>query len=85
MNRACGAMHLATIEEKVAFYLLTYGFNIKRTNKKEKEEVLDILSFIKLIKRVKSVGRAKFENKFPPLLFRLDIFVLLTPIHGAKQ
>ena len=45
-------MHLAAIEEKVEFYLLTYGFNIKRTNKKEKEEVLDVLSFIKLTKSV---------------------------------
>ena len=28
---------------KVAFYLLTYGFNIKRTNIKEKKEVLEVL------------------------------------------
>ena len=30
-------MHLVTIEEKVAFYLLTCGFSIKRTNIKEKK------------------------------------------------
>ena len=36
-------MHLAAIEEKVAFYLLTYVFNIKRKNKKEKKEVLEVL------------------------------------------
>ena len=37
------AMHLVTIEQKVAFYLLTYGFNIKRKNIKEKKEVLKVL------------------------------------------
>ena len=36
-------MHLVTIEEKVTFYLLTYGFNIKRKNIKEKKEVLAVL------------------------------------------
>ena len=36
-------MHLVAIEEKVAFYLLTYGFNIKRKNIKEKKEALDVL------------------------------------------
>ena len=30
-------MHLVTIEEKVAFYLLTCGFSIKRTNIREKK------------------------------------------------
>ena len=29
-------MHHVAIEEKVAFYLLTCGFSIKRTNIKEK-------------------------------------------------
>ena len=37
------AMHFVTIEEKVAFYLLTYGFNIKRKNIKEKKKVLEVL------------------------------------------
>ena len=36
-------MHLVAIEEKVAFYLLTYVFNIKIKNKKEKKEVLEVL------------------------------------------
>ena len=40
LDRGCGAMDL--IEEKVAFYLLTYGFNIKK-NVKEKKEVLEVL------------------------------------------
>ena len=31
------------------------------------------------------MGRANFENKFPPLRFRLDIFVLFTPIHETKK
>ena len=35
------AMHLVAIEEKVVFYLLTYGFNIKRKNIKEKKVVLE--------------------------------------------
>ena len=43
MKKEQRAMHLVTIEEKVAFYLLTYGFNIKRKNIKEKKEVLDVL------------------------------------------
>ena len=43
MDRACGAMHLVAIEEKVAFCLLTYGFNIKRKNIKENMEVLEVL------------------------------------------
>ena len=53
-------MHLIAIEEKVTFYLLTYGFNIKRKNIKEKKEVLKVLVR----------GRVKRENKFPPLRFR---------------
>ena len=36
-------MHLVAIEEKVAFYLLTYGFNIKRNNIREKKAVLEVL------------------------------------------
>ena len=36
-------MHLLAIEEKVAFYLLTYGLNIKRKNINEKKEVLEVL------------------------------------------
>ena len=34
---------LVAIEEKIAFYLLIYGFNIKRKNIKEKKEVLKTL------------------------------------------
>ena len=36
-------MHLIAIEEKIAFYLLTYGFNTKRKNMKEKKEVSEVL------------------------------------------
>ena len=36
-------MYLIAIEEKVAFRLLTYVFNIKRKNIKEKKEVLEVL------------------------------------------
>ena len=43
MKKEERAMHLVTIEEKVAFYLLTYGFNTKRKNIKEKKEVLEVL------------------------------------------
>ena len=50
MKKEQRAMHLVAIEEKVAFYLLTYGFNIKRKNIKEKKEVLEVL--IHLTKRV---------------------------------
>ena len=35
--------YLVAKEEKVAFYLLTYGFNKKRKNIKEKKEVLEVL------------------------------------------
>ena len=35
------AMHLVAIKEKVVSYLLTYGFNIKRKNIKEKKVVLE--------------------------------------------
>ena len=74
LDRACGAMHLAAIEEKVAFYLLTHGFNTKRKNTKEKKSTRSINPF-NLIKRVKVVRRAKCENKLPHLRFRQDIFV----------
>ena len=43
MKKEQRAMHLVAIEEKVAFYLLTYGFNIKRKNIKEKKVVLEVL------------------------------------------
>ena len=46
MKKEQRAMHLVAIEEKVAFYLLTYGFNIKRKNIKEKKEVLAVLIHI---------------------------------------
>ena len=39
MNKEQRAIHLVAIEQKVAFYLLTYGFNIKTKNRKEKKEV----------------------------------------------
>ena len=43
MKKEQRTMHLVAIEEKVALYLLTYGFNIKRKNMKEKKEVLEVL------------------------------------------
>ena len=43
MKKEQRAMHLVAIEEKVVFYLLTYAFNIKRKNIKQKEEVLEVL------------------------------------------
>ena len=43
MKKEQRAMHLVAIEEKVAFYLLTYGFNIKRKKRKEKKEALEVL------------------------------------------
>ena len=47
MKKEQRAMHLVAIEEKVVFYLLTYGFNIKRKNIKEKKEVLQVLIHLK--------------------------------------
>ena len=38
------AMHLVAIQEKAAFYLLTYGFNIKRKNIKESIKSINPLS-----------------------------------------
>ena len=43
MKKEQRAMHLVAIEEKVVFYLLIYGFNIKRKNIKEKKEVSEAL------------------------------------------
>ena len=43
MKKEQRAMHLIAIEEKIAFYLLTYGFNTKRKNMKEKKEVSEVL------------------------------------------
>ena len=37
MKKEQRAIHLLAIEEKVTFYLLTYGFSIKRKNIKEKK------------------------------------------------
>ena len=42
MKKEQRAMHLVFIEEKVALYLLTYKFNLKRKNIKEKKEVLEV-------------------------------------------
>ena len=46
MKKEQRAMHLVAIEEKVVFYLLTYAFNIKRKNIKQKEEVLEVLTHL---------------------------------------
>ena len=43
MKKEQRAMHFVAIEEKDAFYLLTYGFNMKRKNIKEKKEELEVL------------------------------------------
>ena len=43
MKKEQRAMHVVTIEEKIACYLLIYGFNTKRKNIKEKKEVLEVL------------------------------------------
>ena len=48
MKKEQRAMHLVAIEEKVRFYLLTYGFNIKRKNIKEKKELLEVLIHLRL-------------------------------------
>ena len=50
MKKEQRAMHLVAIEEKVAFYLLTYGFNIKRKNRKERN--IRSINPLNLIKRV---------------------------------
>ena len=46
------AMHLIAIEEKVPFYLLTYGFNIKIKKYKRKERSIRSINPLQLIKRV---------------------------------
>ena len=43
MKKEQRAMHLVTREDKVVFYLLTYGFNIKRKTINKKKEVLEVL------------------------------------------
>ena len=43
MNKEHRAMHLLDVEQKVVFYLLTQGFNMKRKNIKEKKEALEVL------------------------------------------
>ena len=50
MKKDQRAMHLIAIEEKVAFYLLNYGFNI-RINITEKKEVLAVLIHLKVLKQ----------------------------------
>ena len=50
MKKEQRAMHLIALEEKVAFYVLTYGFNIKR--KSWKERSIKSINPLKLIKRV---------------------------------
>ena len=51
MKKEQRAIHLVAIEEKAAFYLLTYGFNIKRKNNREERNIRSI-NPLKLIKRV---------------------------------
>ena len=43
MKKEQSAMFLVATEEKVPFYLLTYGFNIERINIKEKKKLLEVL------------------------------------------
>ena len=43
MKKEQRAINLVATEEKIEFYLLTYGFNIKRKNIKEKKEALEVL------------------------------------------
>ena len=43
MKKEQMAMHLVAKEEKVAFCLLTYRFDIRWKNIKEKKEVLEVL------------------------------------------
>ena len=43
MKKEQRAMYLVAKEEKVALYQLTYGFNMKRKNIKEKKEVFEVL------------------------------------------
>ena len=52
MKKEQKAMHLVAIEQKVEFYLPTYGFNIKRKKYKRKERSIRSINSLKLIKRV---------------------------------
>ena len=45
------AEHLVAVDEKVAFYLLTYGLNTKKKKYKRKESIRSI-NPLKLMKRV---------------------------------
>ena len=38
MKKEQRAVHLLALEEKVVFYLLSYGFNIKRKKKKKRKK-----------------------------------------------
>ena len=50
MKKEQRALHLVVIEKKVAFYLLTYGFNIKKYKRKERS--IRSINPLKLIQRV---------------------------------
>ena len=50
MKKEQRAMHLVDIEQKGVFYLLTYGFNIKKYKRKERS--IGSINLLKLIKRV---------------------------------
>ena len=52
MNKEQRAMHPVAIEEKVVFYFLTYGFNIKRKKYKRKGRRIRSTNRLKLMKRV---------------------------------
>ena len=60
MKKEQRATHLVTTQEKQLFYLLTYGFNIKRKKMKKekflfhkrKERSIRSINPLKLIKRV---------------------------------
>ena len=43
MKKEQRATYIIAVKEKNAFFLLTYGFNMKRKNIKEKEKVLEVL------------------------------------------
>ena len=52
MNKEQRAMDLVAIEEKVAFYLLAYGFNMKKNINQRKEGSIRSFNPLQLIKRV---------------------------------
>ena len=53
MKKEQRAMHIIAIEEKIAFHLLTYGFNMKRKNIKDwKGRSIRSINSLKLIKSV---------------------------------